>query len=68
MSIRAEERGAQCSVRRGVILTDTKKAAHRAAYTCDPGGIRTLGPMIKSHLLYQLSYGVIVNLCLRVQR
>ena len=25
----------------------------------DPGGIRTLDPMIKSHLLYQLSYGVI---------
>ena len=26
---------------------------------CDPGEIRTLGPMIKSQLLYQLSYGVI---------
>ena len=26
---------------------------------CDPGGARTLDPMIKSHLLYQLSYGVI---------
>ncbi len=25
----------------------------------DPGGTRTLDPMIKSHLLYQLSYGVI---------
>ena len=25
---------------------------------CDPGGARTLDPMIKSHLLYQLSYGV----------
>lgn|GEM_PF-2492374 len=24
----------------------------------DPGGIRTLGPLIKSQLLYQLSYGV----------
>ena len=24
----------------------------------DPGGTRTLDPMIKSHLLYQLSYGV----------
>lgn len=24
----------------------------------DPGGARTLDPMIKSHLLYQLSYGV----------
>ncbi len=26
----------------------------------DPGEARTLDPMIKSHLLYQLSYGVIV--------
>lgn len=26
----------------------------------DPGEIRTLDPMIKSHLLYQLSYGVVV--------
>ena len=25
---------------------------------CDPGGARTLDPMIKSHLLYQLSYRV----------
>ena len=27
--------------------------------TSDPGEARTLDPMIKSHLLYQLSYGVI---------
>ena len=26
--------------------------------TCDLGGARTLDPMIKSHLLYQLSYQV----------
>ncbi len=26
--------------------------------TCDPGGARTLDPLIKSQLLYQLSYGV----------
>ena len=25
----------------------------------DPGGARTHDPMIKSHLLYQLSYGVL---------
>ena len=25
---------------------------------CDPGGARTLDPLIKSQLLYQLSYGV----------
>ena len=27
-------------------------------FQCDPGEARTLDPMIKSHLLYQLSYGV----------
>ena len=27
-------------------------------FRCDPGEARTLDPMIKSHLLYQLSYGV----------
>ena len=26
---------------------------------CDPGETRTLGPLIKSQLLYQLSYGVV---------
>ncbi len=34
----------------------------------DPGGARTLDPMIKSHLLYQLSYGVIPFSVLRLQR
>ena len=28
----------------------------------DPAGIRTQGPYIKSVLLYQLSYGIIVSL------
>ena len=39
--------------------------------SCDLGGARTLDPMIKSHLLYQLSYQVIhaiVVSLLRVQR
>ena len=27
-------------------------------YPCDPGEARTLDPLIKSQLLYQLSYGV----------
>ena len=38
-----------------------KKAPASAASATigDPGGARTLDPMIKSHLLYQLSYGVI---------
>ena len=29
----------------------------------DPGGARTHDPMIKSHLLYQLSHGVIFCVC-----
>ncbi len=29
----------------------------------DPGEARTLDPMIKSHLLYQLSYGVMRWFC-----
>ena len=28
---------------------------------CDPGGARTLDPLIKSQLLYQLSHGVNKN-------
>ena len=36
----------------------TKKRLHFCKRFCDPGGTRTLDPMIKSHLLYQLSYGV----------
>lgn len=37
-------------------------------FFCDPGEARTLDPMIKSHLLYQLSYGVIAAfVALRVQ-
>jgi hypothetical protein len=31
-----------------------------ALYWSDPGEIRTRDPLIKSQLLYQLSYGVIV--------
>ena len=42
--------------------SNTKKAVGvvLTAFFCDPGEARTLDPMIKSHLLYQLSYGVIV--------
>ena len=32
----------------------------------DPGEARTLDPMIKSHLLYQLSYGVILLFFLQI--
>ena len=35
-----------------------KKKYNRLVVLCDPGEARTLDPMIKSHLLYQLSYGV----------
>lgn len=31
---------------------------YQKGFLSDPGEIRTLDPMIKSHLLYQLSYGV----------
>ena len=41
----------QCSLR--FYLFNRKKL-----FQCDPGEARTLDPMIKSHLLYQLSYGV----------
>ena len=37
---------------------EIKKAATFQRLLCDPGEARTLDPMIKSHLLYQLSYGV----------
>ncbi len=30
-------------------------------FFCDPGEARTLDPLIKSQLLYQLSYGVCCN-------
>ena len=42
--------------------TEIKKAATFQRLLCDPGEARTLDPMIKSHLLYQLSYGVNVLL------
>ena len=38
-----------------------KKGPANGKHHCDPGGARTLDPMIKSHLLYQLSYGVVLQ-------
>ena len=35
--------------------TNKKKEAHRPPFLCTPSGIRTLDPLIKSQLLYQLS-------------
>lgn len=40
------------------VVGRNKKAATFQRLLCDPGEARTLDPMIKSHLLYQLSYGV----------
>lgn len=36
----------------------TEKNQSISIFICDPRGARTLGPQIKSLLLYQLSYGV----------
>lgn len=46
----------------GTPQAEIKKAATFQRLLCDPGEARTLDPMIKSHLLYQLSYGVNVLL------
>ena len=40
---------------------DGLAALSDAFLASDPGGARTLDPMIKSHLLYQLSYGVMLS-------
>ncbi len=34
----------------------------------DPGGARTLDPLIKSQLLYQLSYGVVLRVLISLLR
>ena len=36
-----------------------KKANRKISFFCDPAGIRTQDPYIKSVLLYQLSYGIL---------
>ena len=43
----------------GECRNDKKAATVVQLPLSDPGEARTLDPMIKSHLLYQLSYGVI---------
>ncbi len=49
---------------RTLTLIHTKKQLiyHQLPFLCDPGEARTLDPLIKSQLLYQLSYGVIIML------
>ena len=39
-----------------------------AILSCDPGGARTLDPLIKSQLLYQLSYGVVLRVLISLLR
>ncbi len=38
-----------------------KKASHFCEAFCDPAGIRTQDHYIKSVMLYQLSYGIIIE-------
>ena len=38
-----------------------------SAFYCDPAGIRTQDPYIKSVMLYQLSYGIITIVKIGVQ-
>ena len=41
-----------------IIKANSKKKAMKTSPLCDPAGIRTQDPYIKSVLLYQLSYGI----------
>ena len=45
---------------------ENKKASFRKEAFGDPGGARTLDPLIKSQLLYQLSYGVMMFIRFRI--
>ena len=46
-------------IKKGDYIQRIKRCAVIPFTQCDPGGARTLDPLIKSQLLYQLSYGVI---------
>lgn len=45
-------------IKKGDYIQRIKRCAVIPFNQCDPGGARTLDPLIKSQLLYQLSYGV----------
>ena len=45
---------------------ENKKASFAKEAFGDPGGARTLDPLIKSQLLYQLSYGVMMFIRFRI--
>gem|GEM_PF-2306619 len=48
------------SILRILIVLKQKKLILRLAFFSDPAGIRTQDPYIKSVLLYQLSYGIVL--------
>ena len=50
----------------GVWEGGNKKASFAKEAFGDPGGARTLDPLIKSQLLYQLSYGVMMFIRFRI--
>ena len=57
----AEREGFEPPVPLGTAVFKTAVIDHSTTFPwCDLGGARTLDPMIKSHLLYQLSYQVII--------
>ena len=40
------------------VLKTKKPLSKESGFFCDPAGIRTQGHLIKSQVLYQLSYGI----------
>ena len=58
----AEREGFEPPVPLGTAVFKTAVIDHSTTFPwCDLGGARTLDPMIKSHLLYQLSYQVSIS-------
>jgi hypothetical protein len=49
------------SAAEAAVFSINKLTNHQINKWRDPGEIRTLDPLIKSQLLYQLSYGVILG-------
>ena len=60
----AEREGFEPPVPLGTAVFKTAVIDHSTISPSDLGGARTLDPMIKSHLLYQLSYQVILGMML----
>lgn len=49
-----------CGTTEGKQKTHLSDNMINGSYKCRPGGNRTLDPMIKSHVLCQLSYGPVL--------